>query len=316
MQLGRAVLCAIWLAGNADAARRAAPAAKAPVKVAAKAPVKVASPAAPAKAAKAEAPAKPAEKAKPKVSKEKAVQNALPQLQSIMAQAQSSLARAEQHHEKAVKKARGEVSALFQEQAKFMGGQVAKYTAALDQAAQGLSMVINASKAELVAEEQAEAKNTSIGWGGTAMEERARAGAKADAALRELRHIIRKKDRDVEEAARHALEPLDDATQKLSRRVGDLSPLSDEAKASLEWAVKKGGVGASIMADLNITKDAKGVEKAIEAARNMTAQKIKAADSDLAAALANATNTTNTAVKKIETGLIQAEKEEIKRVRR
>lgn len=328
MQFGRAVLCAIWLAGHADATRRAAPAkvaTKAPAAVAAKKaePAAAAKPTPPtppkAEAAKAKAPAtKPAAAAaaKPKLSKEKAVQNALPQLQSIMAQAQSSLARAERHHEKAVKKARGAVSELFQEQAKFMGVQVAKYASALDQAAKELSMVINASKAELAAEEQAEAKNTSIGWGGTAMEERARAGAKADAALRELRHIMRKKDRDVEEATRHAMEPLDDATQKLSRRVGDLSPLSDDAKASLEWAMKKGGVGGDIMAKLNITKDAKGVEKAIEAARNMTAQKIKAADSDLAKALANATNVTNTGVKKIETGLIEAEKEEIKRVRR
>merc|ERR1719356_1754639 len=242
-----------------------------------------------------------------KADKEKAAQSALPQLQSI-------LARAEKHHERAVQKARAAVGDLFQEQARLMGAEVARYAADLDQAARQLSAVINASKAELAAEEQAEAKNSSVGWGGAAMEERARAGAKADAALRELRHLERKRGRDVEEATRRALEPLDDATLKLSRRVGDLSPVS--AEASLEWAAKKGGVGASIMNLLNITKDAKGVEKALEAARNVTAQKIKSADTAFAAALANSTNITQAGVKKIEQGLVDAEKEEIKRVRR
>jgi len=249
-------------------------------------------------------------------AKEAAAQNALPQLQSIMARASSSLARAEKHHEKAVGKARATVSNLFQAQAKLMGERVAKYAAELDQATQQLSAVINASKAELAAEEQAEAKNSSVGWGGAAMEERARAGAKADAAFRELRHLVRKRDRDVEEATRRALEPLDDAAQRLSRRVGDLSSTSDEAKASLEWAARKGGVGASIMDKLNITKDPKGVEKVLEAARNITAQKIKSADAEFAAALAKNTNITQAGVEKIEQGLIEAEKEEIKRVRR
>jgi len=233
-----------------------------------------------------------------------------------MSQAQSSLARAEKHHEKAVKKARVAVGDLFQEQAKFMGAQVAKYASELDQAAQQLSAVVNASKAELTAEEQAEAKNSSVGWGGKAMEERARTGAKVDAVFRELKHLERKRGRDVEEATRHALEPLDDATQMLSRRMGDLSSLSDDAKASLEWAAKKGGVGASIMDRLNITKDPKGVEKVLEAAQNITAQKIKSADAAFAAALANNTNITQATVKKIEQGLVDAEKEEIKRVRR
>merc|ERR1719356_388822 len=182
-----------------------------------------------------------------KADKEKAAQSALPQLQSIMA-------RAEKHHERAVQKARAAVGDLFQEQARLMGAEVARYAAALDQAALQLSAVINASKAELAAEEQAEAKNSSVGWGGAAMEERARAGAKADAALRELRHLERKRGRDVEEA--------------------------------------------------------------LEAARNVTTQKIKSADAAFAAALANNTNVTQAGVKKIEQGLVDAEKEEIKRVRR
>jgi hypothetical protein len=294
------VLCALCLAGHASAARH-------PTVAKVEAAGRRA-----AKAASTTAPTKPAAN----VSKEKAAQNALPQLQSIMARASSSLARAEKHHEKAVQKARSKVSDLFQEQAKFMGAQVAEYASALDRAAEQLSAVINASKAELAAAEQAEAKDSRVGWGGAAMEERARASAKADAALRELRHLERKKDRDVEEAKRHALEPLDDASEKLSRRVGDLSSFSDEAKASLEWAARKGGVGGSMLEKLNITRDAKGVVKVLEAARNITAQKIKAADAVYASALANSTNITKADVDKIEQGLIEAEKEEIKRVRR
>jgi hypothetical protein len=250
------------------------------------------------------------------VSKEKAAENALPQLQSIMARAQSSLARVEKHHEKTVQKARSTVGDLFQEQAKFMGVQVAKYASALDQAAQQLSAVINASRAELAVEEQAEAENSSVGWGGTAVEERARASAKVGAAFRELGHLERKKGRDVGEAMRHALEPIDDAAQQLSRRVGDLSSVSDEAKASLERAARKGEVGASIMDKLNITNGTTGVENVLEAAQNITAQKIKSADVAFAAALVNATNVTEVGVGKIEQGLIEAEKKDIKRVRR
>jgi len=300
MQLRRAVLCALCLAGHASAARHPA---TAKVEAAGR------------KAAK-EAAAMPPVKPSANVSKEKAAQSGLAQLQSIMGRAQTSLARAEKHHEKAVQKARSTVGDLFQEQAKFMGVQVAEYASALEQATWQLSAVINASKAELAAEEQADAKNSSVGWGGAAMEERARASAKADAALRELRHLERKRDRVVEDAKAHALEPLDDASQKLSRRMGDLSSFSDEAKASLEWAARRGGVGGSIMEKLNITRDARGVVKVLEAARNITAQKIKAADAVFAAALANTTNITKAGVNKIEQGLIAAEKEEIKRVRR
>jgi len=313
-----APLCALCLAGCAVAARPAAArraAAARELPGTREGPRVMAAVGHRAAGAAAAAPTKPAASLS-KADKEKAAQSALPQLQSIMARAQSSLARAEKHHERAVQKARAAVGDLFQEQARLMGAEVARYAADLDQAARQLSAVINASKAELAAEEQAEAKNSSVGWGGAAMEERARAGAKADAALRELRHLERKRGRDVEEATRRALEPLDDATLKLSRRVGDLSPVSDEAKASLEWAAKKGGVGASIMNMLNITKDAKGVEKVLEAARNVTAQKIKSADAAFAAALANNTNITQAGVKKIEQGLVEAEKEEIKRVRR
>ena len=54
----------------------------------------------------------------------------------------------------------------------------------------------------------------------------------------------------------------------------------------------------------------------LEAARNITTQKIKAADAVFVAALANTTNITRAGVNKIEQGLIEAEKEEIKRVRR
>jgi len=293
MQLGRMVLCALCVAGHCSAARHKAGAAR-------------------RGAPKAAAAARPAASA----SKEKAAQSALPQLQAIMARAQSSLALAERHHEKAVQRARSSVGDLFQEQAKFMGVQVAEYASALDGAARELSAAINASRAELAAEEQAEAKNSSVGWGGAAMEERARASAKADAALQELRHLERQKGRQVEEAKRHALEPLDDASQKLSRRVGDLSSFADEARASLEWASRKGGVGGSMMQKLNLTRDAKGVMEVLEAARNITAQRIKTADAVFASALANATNITKSSADKIEKGLIEAEKEEIKRVRR
>jgi len=250
------------------------------------------------------------------VSKETAAQNGLAELQSIMGRAQASLARVEKYHEKAVQKARATVGDLFQEQAKFMGVEVAKYASAVDQATRQLSSVINASKAELAAEEQAEAKNSSIGWGGIAMGERARAGAKVNAAFRELGHLERQKDRDVEEAMRHASAPLDDAAQTLSRRVGDLSSVSDEAKASLEWAARKSVAGASIMDKLSVPRSAKGVEKFLAATQNITAQKIKSADVAFAAALANATNVTEVGAGKIKQGLIEAEKEEMKRVRR
>lgn len=257
--------------------------------------------------------------AKPKStqdSREKAAQNALPQLQAIMARAQTSLARAEQHHEKTVKKVRAQVDALFQQQAKVAGALVAKYAFELDEAARELSAVINASKAELAAEQATEANSTNAGWGGAPMEERARAGAKADAALGELHHIMRKRDGDVEEATRHALEPLEYAAQELSRKVGDLSQVSDSARASLESAAKEAVGAAPLDVKFNVTKDAKAVEKEIEAARNATAQKLKAADKELAEGLASSLNVTNAGVNALERTLTDAEKEEIKRVRR
>jgi len=340
MQLKRAVLCALFLAGHASAARPAASATAAAAgrnvtQAAAMAPASketaagnalpqlrsIISPALAHKAAAAgraatKAAAMAPAKSAANVSKETAAQNGLAELQSIMGRAQASLAHVEKHHEKAVQKARATVGDLFQEQAKFMGVQVAKYASAVDQATRQLSAVINASKAELAAEEQAEAKNSSIGWGGIAMGERARAGAKVNAAFRELGHLERQKDRDVEEATRHASAPLDDAAQTLSRRVGDLSSVSDEAKASLEWAARKGVVGAAVMDKLSVTGGAKGVEEVLAAAQNITAQKIKSADVAFAAALANATNVTEVGAGKIKQGLIEAEKEEMKRVRR
>lgn len=261
-------------------------------------------------------PGKPPPAKVAKSPRDKAYENALPQLQSIMAHAKSAFSQAERHHEKAVQNARSAVDDFFQKEAKALGAEVVRYASTLEEAAEDLSRVVNASKAELAVEEQAEVKNASASWGGPAMDERARAGAIANAAEREVSRLYRKKDQDVHKAVAQALAPLDDAASKLSRKVGDLSSVYDDAKASLDWAVKQGGIGGSMLAKLNITKDPKAVEKAIEAARNATVLKIKSAEQQFDRAVTEAISATGKKVSEIEDGIRVAEKDEIKRVRR
>ncbi|CAK0827738.1 unnamed protein product [Prorocentrum cordatum] len=67
-----------------------------------------------------------------------------------------------------------------------------------------------------------------------------------------------------------------------------------------EWAKSAVSGGGKAAHAFSKQQDPKGVEKVLEAARNITAQKIKSADAEFAAALAKNTNITQAGVEKIE----------------
>lgn len=267
-------------------------------------------------------PAAPHQKAKPGKlglrGGKKDVSNVPAQLGMMMAQAQQSLAIAERHHEKAVQKARDKDTDMLSNQASVLGKIIQKFAGELDKSNDILQQAVNASRSVLAMEEP-----PSVGFQSALVQSRARLSAETDAAQREIRRNTRKREHAVHEALNQADNALEEGSQKLSRKTGDLSQLIDDAKSSLEaiansapdspanaTAVAKAPAGkkadeALLKASLAHLNDAKAKSrKAVEAATKKATEDIAKADSEVAKEVAGITKDLST-----------AEKIEIQRVR-
>lgn len=267
-------------------------------------------------------PAAPHQKAKPGKlglrGGKKDVSNVPAQLGMMMAQAQQSLAIAERHHEKAVQKARDKDTDMLSNQASVLGKIIQNFAGELDKSNDILQQAVNASRSVLAMEEP-----PSVGFQSALVQSRARLSAETDAAQREIRRNTRKREHAVHEALNQADNALEEGSQKLSRKTGDLSQLIDDAKSSLEaiansapdspanaTAVAKAPAGkkadeALLKASLAHLNDAKAKSrKAVEAATKKATEDIAKADSEVAKEVAGITKDLST-----------AEKIEIQRVR-
>lgn len=270
----------------------------------------------------------PAAKAKsPKIHVD--ASEATAQLQELMAQASGSLASAERHHERQVQKARKAIEASLDSESKVLGGAVKAYEAELEKSATDLENLVTVSKAAV---KEDEARNSG-NWGNDpGMESRARLGAQADMAAREVRKAKRMHDRAIHSAELLAEAPLEDTTMHLSRKVGDLSDVVQSAKSLLETAANK----IDIDMDDDDVKPTGNASNATNATSNKTANSTKRLEelvvsvksamakhkADLADAekrlnqvVSNSSKALAAGMAKIEDNLGKQEQKEIKKVR-
>merc|ERR1719491_1818551 len=125
-----------------------------------------------------------------------------------------------------------------------------------------------------------------------------------------------------ENAVRQAIQQLEDIDQDLSRKLGDVSSLQDDARAIVQ-AAGPGAGGAVTQAVSNTTKIAKlgkkgaslaEMKKSMNAARAKAVADIAAADKRFAADLTKASASFAAGAQSIKAALEKAEKEEIQRV--
>lgn len=250
-----------------------------------------------------------------------AARDAVPQqLGEMMAASQASLAQAEAYYEKAVQKTKEEFSQMLVAQAKLLSEDLSAYAEELSNATSGLEEVVNATRAGMA--EVHPATNSNDKFDFSADEQRSRLGAKADAAESESRHLRRKGPASVRQATAQVKEPLEDAAQQMSRKLGDLSPVVNDAVAvveGIETKLTEENAGPTVHTVKNQTKALKHaslseLEQALSRARNSTASQTALADKKFAAALATASTRISAATAELKKALADSEKEEIRRV--
>eukprot|EP00444_Apocalathium_aciculiferum_P046281 CAMPEP_0183550940 /NCGR_PEP_ID=MMETSP0371-20130417/66851_1 /TAXON_ID=268820 /ORGANISM="Peridinium aciculiferum, Strain PAER-2" /LENGTH=382 /DNA_ID=CAMNT_0025755295 /DNA_START=68 /DNA_END=1212 /DNA_ORIENTATION=+ len=249
-------------------------------------------------------------------------------LGSLIGDSQRRLASAEAHHEKVVKQAREHLTSLLAMQSEALGSALGTYAEALTNATESLAEAVNTTKVAVEIQEKA-ANKPGDGWGGPEVEARARLSAKVQIMEREMRRLLRKQSRTMEEAKRQTVDTFEDATSALSRKIGDASPILDEAKASLE---RSEAVAAAAAVGLSGKKggeegkkdgapgkgkaeaDVDGLAKALVAAKNSTDIKMLAAQAQFDAQAEKAKMNLTKGVAAILGDLAAAEKEELKSV--
>lgn len=237
----------------------------------------------------------------------------------MMAASQRKLAVAEAHHEKTVQQARGNLTALFGKEADLFGSAIGRYSAASKHAVHSLAVTANSTKD---AAEKVHSKSSSAAssWGGPDVEERAKIGARVQATQRETRRLERRHTRAVAEAEGQAVSLLEDAAQRLSRKLGDLSASVDEAKAKVEAAAANAEAAAAGQASAKVAARGAPVsfaqlERQLQDAKSLSDGALAAAQKQLGADVARASAALDGGVASIEAAMVRAQEEEIKGVR-
>jgi len=158
-------------------------------------------------------------------------------LSGMMGAAKQKLGLAERHHKKLVKKIRNEASALLQAESNIYGKYLNNYAAELTQSTDDLENAVVVAKAALAKAEAAPSSPND--WRDPDVEIRAKLGAQVASAERTVKKAQRRKARDVREAEDRSEETMEDEAQKLGMKVGDMTPLIDEAKKTLEATAEK-----------------------------------------------------------------------------
>merc|ERR1719198_881475 len=159
------------------------------------------------------------------------------QLQGMMGQAQQKLGAAERHHKKVVKKVRNEAAAFLEQESNVYGKYLQDYSAELVKATDELQNVVDMAKAAIKQSEAAPSSTSD--WKDPLVEQRAKLGAQVAATERTIKRAERRRSRQVREAEERAEENMEDEAQKLGMKLGDMTPLVDKAKQTLEAAAEK-----------------------------------------------------------------------------
>jgi len=153
-------------------------------------------------------------------------------LQEMMGNSQQKLAIAQRHHSKVVKQSRKQAATWLQAEANVYGKYFSGYTAELEQAQDMLQAAVDEAKAGLAKAEKISEKSVND-WRDPGVEQRAKLGAQIAATERSLKKTERRTARKVEESEEHSDEVMEDHGTKLGFKLGDMTPLVDEAKKTL-----------------------------------------------------------------------------------
>jgi hypothetical protein len=156
-------------------------------------------------------------------------------LGGVLQAAQLGLKKAENQQEKAVQQVRQQAQDVISSEALSMGEAVGQYFLQLEQVAQDLEAQVNSSRKVLDAAEAADHSNA---FAGPEVESRSKVSVQLEVAARLVRSTRRQQEHLVEQAQRSAELSLEDNADTLSRRVGDLSTIVDQAKTSLQDIVE------------------------------------------------------------------------------
>jgi len=165
------------------------------------------------------------------------------ELGMLMREAQAKLSKAQAHHQKVVDKARSELSGDFAQHAEVLAAKIQAYSSELNTAEVQLEEVLAASKEKL---QKARSTQDSRDWRSPMEADTAKLSAQIVSAEHLLQHARRQDKRAVEHATDEAEQPLEDAAQRLSLKLGDLTEVYNQAKAKLEAGSTEATEGSKV----------------------------------------------------------------------
>jgi len=157
------------------------------------------------------------------------------QMQGMMAASRMKLSMVEAHHGKLVKKVRKKTDKFLAKEAEMLGDAVGHYSLKLRQAESKLVSSLETARADLQKAENDTVNSTD--WHDPIFDEKAKLDAQVESGERALKRAQRKRDTLVREAEDNVEEPLEEKTQDLSMKVGDLTDSTDKAKQAIEARV-------------------------------------------------------------------------------
>jgi hypothetical protein len=241
-------------------------------------------------------------------------------LTSMMGNAQQKLAVAQRHHKKVVKKIRNEAAAFLEQESNAYGKYLNDFSAELDLATADLQAAVDAAKAGLAKAEAAPANPND--WKDPEVEQRAKLGAEISAAERNIKKAQRHATRAVREGEEQGEETLEDNSQKLGMKLGDMTPLVEKSKKTLESVAEKVVPVKAAVAKAAVAKtdasskkvDLKKLEDGLSKATQSQQAKTADANKKLDGFLTKSEKEVETKAKKIGEDLEVAQKAEIAKV--
>lgn len=236
-------------------------------------------------------------------------------LQGMMGEAQQKLQIAQRHHKKVVKKIRNEAAAFLDQESSAYGEYLNEYSAELEQASSQLQHAVSLAKDGLSKAEAAQSKTND--WRDPLLEQRAKLNALISASERTIAKADRHRSRQVREGEEHAEETLESEAQKLGMKLGDMTPLVEKSKKSLEAVAEKAAPVKAVKAGTDLASkkdDLKQLQDNIAKATKDQQAKTADANKKLQGFLSKADKDVAEKAKKIQGDLEAAQKAEIEKV--
>jgi len=239
------------------------------------------------------------------------------QMGELMATSQQSLSQAEALYDKAVQKGKANFSQLLTTEAQAMAASIRTYTDSLANATAKLELSVNATRVS------AAALTTKVGASFAEVENVATVSAKVESVASEARRMARTNRAAQDRAVQEAVDKFEEAQGMLSRKLGDISTMSEDAR-SIVQAAGPGDEGLSSSPAATVTpKPAAKSEAASLAVLNKNLVDAKAvakadtaaAEKQVKAALKKAGAELVAGASKIKAALDDAQKEELDRVK-